>query len=410
MGMSRYDVAVVGAGPAGSAAAYYLASGGLRVLLLDRASFPRDKTCGDGLTPRALAVLADMGVLAEAEQAGYRARSLEIFAPSGVATRAPVPGGPGTYSLVLPRLTLDHLLLRRAVRSGAEFESGVYVEHILRDGEGVEVRGRRGRHPVVYRASLALVATGANNALPERLGLLPRRPLLMVAARAYVEALPSVRNRVIFRFDGVPLPGYGWVFPLSPHSANVGAGFLLRGRRAGAGPGAPRLVFERFVQTRPMQTLLAGARVVDPVKSYPLRVDFLRAPTGADRVLLAGEAAGLVNPLTGEGVDYALESGRIAASHIASAFERGDLSSTLLQAYDRALRDQFEPIFRFCTWVRDWLMASPLTLEAVVRLANRRADLKLALIEIALGSRPGFRGVSPWTAARALLFPGRRPD
>jgi flavin-dependent dehydrogenase len=145
---------------------------------------------------------------------------------------------------------------------------------------------------------------------------------------------------------------------------------------------------------------VAGARQEGPVRGYPIRVDFLHAPTHAERTLLVGEAAGLVNPLTGEGIDYALESGEIAAEHIAAMLAGGAVGQ--LGEYDEQLRARFGPVFRFCAQVRDWYCWPPL-LNLLVAVANRRPDLRLLLAQVVLGEkRPSGRGPA-YTAARLLL-------
>ncbi len=135
------------------------------------------------------------------------------------------------------------------------------------------------------------------------------------------------------------------------------------------------------------------------MKGYPLRADFTTAPTWSQRVLLVGEAAGLVNPLTGEGIDYALESGRISARHVAGMFERGDFGVAPHQAYDAELRDHFQSLFEFCMFVRDRLCDKAWLLNALVRVANRREDLRLKLATVVLGGRT-IRG--KLTARRVL--------
>ncbi len=131
---------------------------------------------------------------------------------------------------------------------------------------------------------------------------------------------------------------------------------------------------------------LAGARRDEPVRGYPLRVDFPRAPTSGDRVVLVGEAAGLVNPLTGEGIDYALESAQIAADHLAGAFLNGGPTRADLAEYDRLLRARFERLFTFCRRLRDASL-NALLLNRLVRVAARREDLKMLLVDIVLGNR-----------------------
>ena len=399
-----HDVIVVGAGPGGSAAAYYLASRGIRTLLLDKADFPRDKTCGDGLSPRALAVLADMSLVADLLPHGQVIRSLEIIAPNGRALDARVPVHPGLpeFSFVIPRYILDDLVRRRAVERGAAFEAGVRVMGIARENGFARVIGQRDRKTVDYRAKLVLLATGASTGLLVAAGVLDSPPPMMVAARAYFEGFKDLPEQTQFRFDGVPLPGYGWLFPVSLTCANVGTGYYAgEARAARRMPPSPRVAFERFVAHPPVRQVLAGTRQVGPLKSYPLRLDFLSAPTYAERLLVAGEAAGLVNPLTGEGIDYALESGQMAAESAALALADGDFSREALAAYDRRLRERFQSMFAFCTRVRDNLL-HPRLLDWLIAIARRREDLKMLLINIAL-SNQAVTTVSPLKVA-SILF------
>jgi geranylgeranyl reductase family protein len=383
-----HDVVVVGAGPGGSAAAHFLSGRGLDVLLLDRAEFPRDKTCGDGLTPRALRVLEAMNLLDEVRAHGCPIRAYEVVAPNGKATTAPIAGR--LQALVVPRLTLDNIILQRAITSGARFEPNTNVSCLEPMDAGARVHTTDGQR---FEARMAIVATGAATGVLTRSGILPKQPRAMLAARAYFEDLADELPETFqLRFDGVPSPGYGWVFPTSQRAANIGVGFFPR-----RGSGTAVEAFDRFVKRLPA---VSAARQVGPVKGYPIRVDFLRAPTTATRTLLVGEAAGLVNPLTGEGIDYALESGQIAAEHVVQGIASG-VHQAWLCDYDRLLRERFEKIFRFSEWIRDWY-CKPAVLNLLVPLANRRPELRQLLANIVLGEREP-RGYGPATMAARLL-------
>jgi geranylgeranyl reductase family protein len=398
-----HDVVIVGAGPGGSAAAHYLAKHGLDVLLLDKANFPRDKTCGDGLTPRALDILDDMGLLNELLRTGCRINGMEIVAPRGHSIAAPLPkeGGWPDYALVIPRLILDNAIRERAVASGATFRSPVRVIDIARDAEGVVVAGEQRGQSVTFRGRVAIAATGASVKLLLRTGVLKRMPPMALAARAYYEGVTDLTDRVHLRFDGVPMPGYGWVFPLSASSANVGAGLMPLGRLRQWWVRARRAPFDSFVQHPPIQAMLASARRAGPVKGFPLRMDFASAPTVGERLLLVGEAAGLVNPLTGEGIDYALESGRLAAEHLVRMFAAGDFSRTSFAAYDQLLRRRFQRLFAFCGRVQ-LLAGSPFALNRAVSAAARHPELKMLLINIGLGNQEAPKGISLQTILKVV--------
>lgn len=381
-----HDVIIIGAGPGGSATAYYLARHGLDVLFIDKSDFPRDKTCGDGLTPRALAVLEDMGLLNDLLQIGCRVNSLEIAAPKGHAVAAPFPGKNGQpgYALTVPRLILDDAIRKLAIVNGAVFEHPLRVTDLITDHNSVLAIGKRQGKTIKVRGRLAVIATGATIPLLMRIGILKKSPRMALAARAYFEGVKGLTNRMQLRFDGVPLPGYGWIFPLPNESANIGAGVFPAGWAGGRLFGTGLQAYEAFIHAPALQHILARTRQVGPVKGYPLRTDFATAPTYGERLLLVGEAAGLVNPLTGEGIDYALESGRLAAEHLIGLLSSGDLSLEKLSAYDQLLRQRFQRLFIACNWIRD-LCVNPLLINQMVSAAGRRPDLKLALINLAFG-------------------------
>jgi menaquinone-9 beta-reductase len=391
-----HDAVIVGAGPGGSATAHFLSRRGLDVLLLDRSDFPRDKTCGDGLTPRALRVLDEMGILPEVARHGCSVGGYEVVAPNGRATSAKITAEHG--ALVVPRLTLDDIILRRAIASGARFEGRVNVSQVESTSDGARIHAQNGQ---IFEGRVAVIATGAAFGILTHSGILPRPPRAMLAARAYFEDMQhEVARTFSLRFDGVPLPGYGWVFPVGKHAANIGVGFFPKaGRRPSR---TPNQAFDDFVGRDALKTLLDGARQTAPARGYPIRVDFLTAPTFAEHTLLVGEAAGLVNPLTGEGIDYALESGKLAAEHLSGLLQQGDLSVPRLAAYDSLLRARFEKIFRFSTQVRDWYCRPPL-LNVLVPLANRQPALRQLLANIVLGEREPA-GYGPLTMLARLAI------
>jgi menaquinone-9 beta-reductase len=386
-------VVVVGAGPGGAAAAHFLSVHGLDVLLLDRAEFPRDKTCGDGLTPRALRVLRDMGLLDEVVQRGCRVDAYEVVAPDFRATTAAITASPG--ALVIPRYKLDEMIARHAVQSGARFESGVNVNRVEPVGTHATVHAEDGR---VFQAKVAVIATGAATGVLTRSGILHDKPRHMLAIRAYFADIQhEVARKFQLRLDGAPMPGYGWIFPVDSSVANVGVAFMPRRRSPPAS-----VAFTRFTQGSAVAQMLEGSRRVEPVKGYPIRTDFLRAPTCAERTLLVGEAAGLVNPLSGEGIDYALESGRMAARHLLALFQEGDLSTERLAEYHALLHARFHNLFQFGEWIRDWY-GHPLLINILVVLANRHPELRQLLANIVLGEREP-RGYRPATMLARLLI------
>ncbi|MGH6961892.1 MAG: NAD(P)/FAD-dependent oxidoreductase, partial [Dongiaceae bacterium] len=340
----------MGAGPGGSSAAYWLARHGLDVRLLDKSEFPRDKTCGDGIAPRSLAALDRMGLLATLDAPRFTAA--RAFGPGGRQMRTSMgmlDSCYPRYSLVIRRTDFDDAVRRHAIAAGAAFTGSFTVQSVQNDGDRVIVSGQREGRGESIETRLAIVAAGANVALLKSLGILEKTPSMILAARAYFEGLDPTDDPLDFYFDDVIQPGYGWIFPLGDGTANVGAGLLARRRRRATAREAFGFFLERNAAARER---LTGARQIGPVKGYPLRIDFATAPTFGDRALLVGEAAGLVNPLTGEGIDFALESGEMAAEFAAGALKRGDLSHRSLREYDRRLRQKFQSLMVATTWLR----------------------------------------------------------
>ena len=398
-----YDVAVIGAGPGGAAAATYLSLSGLKTVLLDKAEFPRDKTCGDGLSPRALAVLQDMGLLEHIQQVGYRITHMGLAAPSGDSFSEPIPQleAAPPYATIVPRLTLDNIIREQAEQAGAEFRRAT-VKDIERGNGPVTVRANGD----TVQARMAVIATGASTGLLETTGILKDFPPPAVAARAYFEEMAPIPPAVQFYFEGIPLPGYGWIFPLSETAANIGAGVVgrqIKEKRASS----PRTVMEAFMASRPLQPILKAARQIGPIKGYPLRMDFATAPTFGERILLVGEAAGLVNPITGEGIDYALESGRMAAHHLIEMFRTGDFSPAQHQRYDQKLRAHFQKLFIFSMHARQLCLNRPV-LNWLAKPSGPQMRLRRLVINIAIGNQATIDQFS-WRQVIKLLL-GREKE
>lgn len=401
----RHEVLVVGAGPGGSAAAYFLAAQGLDVLLVDRSDFPRDKTCGDGLSPRALSVLRAMGLLPTVADAGFRINRVRIVAPDGTHLVSPIPPHDGhpEFSLVVPRYTLDEIIRAHAVAAGATFRPRVTATDVLRDGDRiVGVRATAPDGPIDLGARVTVLATGASTALLERARLLASPPVFGRAARGYFEGVAELSDEIEFDMQSVPLPGYGWVFPISSTAANVGAGFIDRPGRPAAF-NSPRPVFDEFLANARQARRLADARTTGPVKSYPLRIDFPSARVAFPGLVLVGEAGGLVNPLTGEGIDYALESAQLAAEALGDGLRRGWSPEAIAERHAQAMRDRFLRTFKAIARVRDVYFFQPWVLNHMAAAANRDEGLKITLVQIALGNVDPSLGLSPKTLLQIAL-------
>jgi geranylgeranyl reductase family protein len=330
----RFDVLVVGSGPAGSAAAFALARGGARVALVDKARFPRDKACGDLIGPRGVQVLADLGIeLPAATVPG----DMVVVGPTGRRIRLPCfPGStyPG-YALAVPRTALDATLHDAALSAGAEWREGRADEPLFRNGalDGfVLATGKRVRAPVVIGAD------GAISRVAEAAGLVDAdRVLWGYALRGYVDEPVDLPHIVFWELASRrALPGYGWIFPGVGEAANVGLGVGVLSKRAAAAQVGR--CFSDFLDH--LRRLGLGGPGLRQAPSRRLGGWLKMGMTGtipaAGQVLLVGDAAGLVNPLQGEGIAQALRSGGAAATAVlagpsqAAARYRAFLATTLV--------------------------------------------------------------------------------
>ncbi len=345
------DVVVVGAGPGGSSAAYYLAQYGFRVLLVDKDAFPREKVCGDGIAPRAVHALYRMGLREELEGRFKRTSGIRFYATRGglAEVRYPMGSRYPDHGYVAPRRDLDLLLLRKAESAGAEFLGGCRVTGLLPQ-EGGAFRGvtaERGGEKVEIAARFIVGADGASSLVGRKLDMLRDDPLYLgVSARCYMTGAEGVSDFLEIYPEDAIIPNCGWIFPVDEDTVNVGVGFMLYARKK------KRInlnrAFEDFtLRTRHAAAKLRHARPLGKLRGALLRVGMGGAAARRANVLLVGDAASLTNPISGEGITYALESGRWAGETLAAALRRGDPS--LIETYPRILEWRYRRYFRMGT-------------------------------------------------------------
>ena len=346
------DVIVVGAGP-GSATACYLARAGIDVLVLEKATFPREKVCGDGLTPRAVKALAGMGVPIGEQDGWLRNKGLRIIG-GGVRLELPWPelsSYPG-YGLVRSRLDFDETLARTAQKAGARLLEGVTVTAPVLDDSGriagVQARptGQPDEKERQYRARVVVAADGNSSRLSLAMGLGKRddRPL-GVAVRTYYTSPRHDDDYLESWLDlwdrDRLLPGYGWIFGMGDGTSNVGLGLL--NTSASFKNVDYRDLLRRWLAGMPAEWGYTEENRTEPVRGAALPMGFNRTPHYSRGLLLAGDAGGMVNPFNGEGIAYAMEAGELAARVIAEALARPDQAATeqVLHGYPQALKDAY---------------------------------------------------------------------
>ncbi|MHB1011278.1 MAG: geranylgeranyl reductase family protein [Propionibacteriaceae bacterium] len=359
-GSDDADVIVVGAGPAGSAAAYYCASAGLNVLLLDKAAFPRDKVCGDGLTPRAVKELVAMGLPIREEDGWIRNAGLRVIG-GGHRLELPWPelSSYPSFGLAKTRMTFDHLLAEHARAAGAKLIERTNVTGPLVDDRtgrvvGVTARpvdddGRRTGDEVTYRAPVVIAADGVSSRLATALGIEKRHDRPMgVAVRTYFTTPrhqdPWMESHLEL-WDGPPgrsnlMPGYGWIFALGDGTANVGLGSVSS--TAAATKIDYKSLFATWMANAPAEWEFTPENQLGPVRGAALPMGFNRLPLYARGLMLVGDAGGMVSPFNGEGIAYGIMAGRIAAQAVAQAAARGTASARerALATYPQIMRDE----------------------------------------------------------------------
>jgi geranylgeranyl reductase family protein len=351
MRLETVDVAVVGAGPAGSAAALAARRAGASVLLLDKADFPRDKPCGDGIAADAVDVLAGLGVSGVTD--GYPAvTDLRLVAPGGAEVARPLPRPAHT----VPRRVFDERLVRAAVAQGAELRRHA-VRTIRPDSAGVTLDDR-------IRARVVIGADGASSVVRRALGH-PVNPdgHLAIAIRGYA---PAIGAEQLIRTTRARWPAYAWSFPIGDGSANVGYGETLRGT-----PLTKAYLLDRLAE------LLPGGTPTG-LRAHHLPLSTHRPPPGRGPVLLAGDALSLINPFTGEGIFYAVLSGALAGMAAAAGPDRA------AERYAAAFTGRLGRHLRHSGFAA-LLTRRPEMVDAAVRAARRDGAVFRRMVELGLG-------------------------
>jgi flavin-dependent dehydrogenase len=367
------DVIIVGAGPAGSAAAIELAGQGRRVLVLERHLTPQPKTCGDGLLPDAVRMLDRLGVGGRVRAEGKVLNTLAVFAPGGRTIRLEVP------AVTLPRPRLHAILHDRVRKSGAELLQGEALGPLVEGGKVVGIEARRPDHGrYQFRSSLVILATGARSAALKDFGICLQERPSAIAIRGYFRDLSGeFADSLYVSYDRSLFPGFGWVFPLPDGMFNIGCGRFLRGETCGQKD--LRGMLDYFIGSFPPARAIAER---DDMGALPcgglLRTGLTGTLSYGAGLLVAGEALGATCPFTGEGVGKSLETGIHAARFAEEALLGGDFSAGFLSGYHRFLENTYRRLYHGYQRAERWL-SRPRLLDFLAWQLDRKPSARKAV-------------------------------
>jgi len=382
----HYDVVVIGAGPSGCSAALHLADSGLKVAIIDKAQFPRDKVCGDGLSLKTIQALEQLpGNFMQKfldfprKIKSQRARFI-AYNDSHVDRHTDYPDEGELTGYVCRRYDFDYLLVEHLKAfSNITLIEKCNVTGVKADTECIKVTGKKG----VFTAKIVVGAFGVNIKLSRLMtGKRYARRDLAYAYRTYIKDVGGFRwdNAIeLYFFDDIS-PGFVWLFPLENNTINAGLG--LKSTNLKKRIRSPEIIFEKFIRDKSSLTKrFKDAEMISSFRGAPLALGKRKRPVSGERFILTGDAASLVDSLTGEGICNALRSGGIAAEQILTCFESQNFSAEFLKSYDKALYSKLFPelkqskITRFM--IKNFDLISHLT-NSSYRFKDFLSDLSVA--------------------------------
>ena len=359
------DILVVGAGPAGTTVANLLAQHNIRVTIVDRSKFPRDKICGDALTLPAIKVLNDLELLPSVQDQFYPLTGSRLYSKEAIRRRNEQFHSLPFSGFAAPRLLLDQLLLEVAIEKGADFLPEVNIMTPRLDGNQViGAVGKCNGKEISFQAKLTICADGSGGSFAGKLGLGGGRKKNPIAARAYYFGVKGMDHTVEFYYWKEFLPFYAWIFPVRDNITNIGVAMSVeRNKNTHI-----QQVFENFIRDMSMLTnRFESAHPISKCEAFPLQTQFAPMRSFIPGALAAGDAAGLVHPTTGEGIASALESGVIVSRHVLRILQSGDMTYKSLQHYGIELAHRYLESYRLARVIK-FCMRSPTVALHLVKL------------------------------------------
>lgn len=407
MALNNYDVMIIGGGPSGASCAIKLSDSGLRVALIERAIFPRDKICGDALSTD---VINQLPMLSPKLAASFNAIAekipsfgVKIFSPDLNHIDIPfIHKNKKSHGYICKRIHFDNFLFQ-FVKEHTKID--IYEDHavqkVMNDGNNIQVTTDKG----IFKGKFIIGADGAHSLVSKGLSNLKvEKEHYSAGLRVYYEGVTSFHeeNFIELYFFNDILPGYLWVFPLHNNQANVGLGMLSS--EVSKNKINLKETLQRLITTQPgLKERFANARPLETIKGFGLPLGSKKREISGERYLLLGDAASLIDPFSGEGIGNAIRCGRVAADHILKSFAANDFSSSFNKAYDKEIYRRMWSELKVSRNLQR-MLKYPWLYNLIVRRANKNKYLRQFLVE-ALASVDTKRKMftRPWFYFRVLF-------
>lgn len=380
----KREVIVVGAGPAGGTAAYYLAKAGVDVLLVDKETWPRDKPCGDGLRGPSWPLFREMGVMDDIMKYGTPSKGTLLVSATekSIGLRSKPHG-----VISCPRKIVDHLVVQAAIKAGAEFlQNFEALDLVVRRGVVRGVRAVFEGQIIEVESDLVIVADGAHSRLAHQIGFYNEDPdLVFYGARGYFEGIREMTDMIeFFYFDMFAPSGYTWIFPMSKTKGNVGV-FITEGALQRSGMVLNDLFDWWRDNTKFGNIRLGEARLLGEIKGWRLPSTWAVRENYSHGVMVAGDAGNMIEAAFGGGQDLAMLAGQAAAETAIEALKQKDYSAEALAPYKQKLLERQTPIYNGYNAARKFLFTNTPDLDRFIdRFAEEAASRDLGFDE-ALG-------------------------
>ncbi|MGG9960479.1 geranylgeranyl reductase family protein [Ferruginibacter sp. SUN106] len=336
------DVLIAGGGPAGSGLAYHLAKAGLKVIVAEAEKFPRDKVCGDGVSPIALKELHAMGITNtekfakanEINKVGLFIKNDEVFIDLSKPEHLPF------HARIIPRIELDNWIYEAAKKAGAAYIENARVTSYGINENAVVAQLKQQQKTITIKSKIIVGADGSRSAIARQMhGVQPSDEFQLLGLRAYYENVNGPSDRVDIYFSDKVFPGIFWMFPKAPHGANIGMAMISQTL-----PNKPQQVREMLAehinQNPEIKKRIGNGTIEGKIEGWPIKFYNPDIPISGNRILLVGDAAGLINPLSGDGIQYALLSARWAAEALQTCFAKNDFSAVAMNTYSQKVNQE----------------------------------------------------------------------